>query len=87
MKQDGWSTLQITLTPTKSIWLGETDLRHRYGGLDHVLASGEDVNILVMDTEVYRTGGQVSATQGAVAKFAASGRKRQKKDLGRMAMC
>jgi len=60
-----------------------------YGGLDHVLASGEDVNILVMDTEVYsNTGGQSSkATPGAaVAKFAASGKKIRKKDLGMMAM-
>ncbi len=60
-----------------------------YGGLDHVLASGEDVNILVMDTEVYsNTGGQSSKATptGAVAKFAASGKKIGKKDLGRMAM-
>ena len=60
-----------------------------YGGLDHVLASGENVNILVLDTEVYsNTGGQSSkATQaGAIAKFAASGKKIRKKDLGMMAM-
>ncbi len=60
-----------------------------YGGLDHVLASGEDVNILVLDTEVYsNTGGQSSkASQtGSVAKFAASGKKIRKKDLGAMAM-
>jgi len=60
-----------------------------YGGLDHVLASGEDVNILVMDTEVYsNTGGQSSkATQtAAAAKFAASGKKIKKKDLGAIAM-
>lgn len=60
-----------------------------YGGLDHVIASGEDVNILVVDTEVYsNTGGQASkATQkGAVAPFAASGKKVKKKDLGLIAM-
>ncbi|MDW7672243.1 MAG: 4Fe-4S double cluster binding domain-containing protein, partial [Bacillota bacterium] len=60
-----------------------------YGGLDHVLASGEDVNVLVLDTEVYsNTGGQSSKSTptGAVAKFAASGKKIRKKDLGRMAM-
>jgi len=60
-----------------------------YGGLDHVLASGEDVNVLVMDTEVYsNTGGQASKSTptGAVAKFAASGMKIRKKDLGAMAM-
>jgi pyruvate-ferredoxin/flavodoxin oxidoreductase len=60
-----------------------------YGGLDHVLASGEDVNVLVMDTEVYsNTGGQASKSTpvGAVAKFAASGKKIRKKDLGMMAM-
>lgn len=60
-----------------------------YGGLDHVLASGDDVNVLVMDTEVYsNTGGQSSkATPTAsVAKFAASGKKIRKKDLGMMAM-
>jgi pyruvate-ferredoxin/flavodoxin oxidoreductase len=60
-----------------------------YGGLDHVLASGDDINILVMDTEVYsNTGGQSSKATptGSVAKFAASGKKICKKDLGRMAM-
>lgn len=60
-----------------------------YGGLDHVLASGADVNILVMDTEVYsNTGGQASKSTpvGAVAKFAASGKRIRKKDLGAMAM-
>jgi pyruvate-ferredoxin/flavodoxin oxidoreductase len=60
-----------------------------YGGLDHVIASGEDVNILVLDTEVYsNTGGQASKSTpaGAVAKFAASGKKIRKKDLGMMAM-
>ena len=57
--------------------------------MDHVIASGEDVNILVLDTEVYsNTGGQASKSTpaGAVAKFAASGKKIRKKDLGQMAM-
>ncbi|KEI99152.1 pyruvate-flavodoxin oxidoreductase [Clostridium botulinum A2B3 87] len=60
-----------------------------FGGLDHVLASGDDVNIFVMDTEIYsNTGGQCSkSTQtGAIAKFAAAGKKIKKKDLGLMAM-
>ncbi|MDR3302200.1 MAG: pyruvate:ferredoxin (flavodoxin) oxidoreductase, partial [Spirochaetaceae bacterium] len=60
-----------------------------YGGLDHVLASGLNVNILVMDTEVYsNTGGQMSKATpvGAIAKFAAAGKERTKKDLGAMAM-
>ncbi len=60
-----------------------------YGGLDHALASGEDFNVLVLDTEVYsNTGGQASKATpiGAVAKFAASGKKIRKKDLGMMAM-
>lgn len=60
-----------------------------YGGLDHVLASGEDVNVLVFDTEVYsNTGGQSSKATpaAAVAKFAAAGKRVKKKDLGRMAM-
>jgi pyruvate-ferredoxin/flavodoxin oxidoreductase len=60
-----------------------------YGGVDHVLASGDDVNMLVLDTEVYsNTGGQSSkSTQtAAVAKFAAAGKKIRKKDLGMMAM-
>ncbi|WP_075591535.1 pyruvate:ferredoxin (flavodoxin) oxidoreductase [Labilibacter marinus] len=59
-----------------------------YGGVDHVLATGEDVNILVMDTEIYsNTGGQASKSTpiGAVAKFAASGKRIRKKDLGLMA--
>ena len=60
-----------------------------YGGLDHVLATGEDVNVLVLDTEVYsNTGGQASKStpQGAVAQFAAGGKHIKKKDLGMMAM-
>jgi pyruvate-ferredoxin/flavodoxin oxidoreductase len=60
-----------------------------YGGLDHVIASGRNVNILVLDTEVYsNTGGQMSKStpRGAIAKFAASGKSVGKKDLGLMAM-
>jgi pyruvate-ferredoxin/flavodoxin oxidoreductase len=60
-----------------------------YGGLDHVLASGEDINVLVFDTEVYsNTGGQSSKATptAAIAKFAASGKDTKKKDLGMMAM-
>lgn len=76
----------------KSVWMFGGDgwaYDIGYGGLDHVIASGEDVNILVMDTEVYsNTGGQASKSTpvGAVAKFAASGKKIRKKDLGVMAM-
>lgn len=60
-----------------------------YGGLDHVLASGKDINVLVLDTEVYsNTGGQASKSTaaGAIAKFAAGGKNTKKKDLGMMAM-
>ena len=60
-----------------------------YGGLDHVLASGEDINVLVFDTEIYsNTGGQASKSTpvAAMAKFAAAGKRSKKKDLGRMAM-
>ncbi len=60
-----------------------------YGGLDHVLASGRNINVLVLDTEVYsNTGGQASKAtpMGAVAKFAAGGKPTKKKDLGMMAM-
>ena len=60
-----------------------------FGGLDHVLASGENINVLVLDTEVYsNTGGQSSKATptAAVAKFAASGKRTKKKDLGLMAM-
>ncbi|MBK9357251.1 MAG: pyruvate:ferredoxin (flavodoxin) oxidoreductase [Bacteroidales bacterium] len=76
----------------KSIWMFGGDgwaYDIGYGGLDHVIASGEDVNLLVLDTEVYsNTGGQASKSTpvGAVAKFAASGKKVRKKDLGMMAM-
>ena len=60
-----------------------------YGGVDHVLASGEDVNVFVFDTEVYsNTGGQASKSTpaAAIAEFAATGKKTKKKDLGMMAM-
>ncbi|MFH1296225.1 MAG: pyruvate:ferredoxin (flavodoxin) oxidoreductase [Bacteroidota bacterium] len=76
----------------KSIWIIGGDgwaYDIGFGGLDHVIASMEDVNILVLDTEVYsNTGGQSSKAtpEGAVAKFAASGKKVRKKDLGAMAM-
>ncbi|EGY25655.1 pyruvate:ferredoxin (flavodoxin) oxidoreductase [Desulfovibrio sp. A2] len=76
----------------KSVWIFGGDgwaYDIGYGGVDHVLASGEDINILVMDTEVYsNTGGQASKATplGSIAKFAASGKKTAKKDLGRMAM-
>ncbi|NLO09599.1 MAG: pyruvate:ferredoxin (flavodoxin) oxidoreductase, partial [Clostridiales bacterium] len=76
----------------RSIWLVGGDgwaYDIGYGGLDHVLASGEDVNVLVFDTEVYsNTGGQASKATptAAIAKFAASGKKQGKKDLGRMMM-
>ncbi|MGM9572281.1 MAG: thiamine pyrophosphate-dependent enzyme, partial [bacterium] len=76
----------------KSVWIFGGDgwaYDIGYGGLDHVLASGADVNVLVVDTEVYsNTGGQASKATptAAVAKFAASGKKTRKKDLGRMAM-
>ena len=76
----------------KSVWLVGGDgwaYDIGFGGLDHVLASGSDVNVLVLDTEVYsNTGGQVSKATplGAVAKFAAAGKAAAKKDLGLMAM-
>ena len=76
----------------KSVWIFGGDgwaYDIGYGGLDHVIASGEDVNILVMDTEVYsNTGGQSSKATptGAIAKFAAAGKRVKKKDLGLIAM-
>ncbi|MDZ7717648.1 MAG: pyruvate:ferredoxin (flavodoxin) oxidoreductase [Balneolaceae bacterium] len=76
----------------KSVWIFGGDgwaYDIGYGGLDHVLASGRDVNILVMDTEVYsNTGGQCSKATplGAVAKFAAAGKRVAKKDLGLMSV-
>lgn len=76
----------------KSVWIIGGDgwaYDIGYGGLDHVLASGKNVNILVLDTEVYsNTGGQMSKSSpiGSIAKFAAGGKKTNKKDLGLMAM-
>ncbi len=76
----------------RSVWLVGGDgwaYDIGYGGLDHVMASGEDVNVLVFDTEVYsNTGGQSSKSTptAAIAKFAASGKRQGKKDLGRMMM-
>ena len=76
----------------KSVWIMGGDgwaYDIGYGGVDHVLASGKNVNILVLDTEVYsNTGGQMSKStpRGAVAKFAAGGKQSRKKDLGLIAM-
>ena len=76
----------------KSVWIFGGDgwaYDIGFGGLDHVLASGEDVNVMVFDTEVYsNTGGQSSKStpEAAVAQFAASGKRTKKKDLGMMAM-
>jgi len=76
----------------KSIWIIGGDgwaYDIGYGGLDHVLAQNQDVNILVLDTEVYsNTGGQASKATptGSVAKFASAGKRTKKKDLGMMAM-
>ena len=76
----------------KSFWIFAGDgaaYDIAYGGIDHVMATGEDINILVFDTEVYsNTGGQSSKATptGSVAKFAASGKKTSKKDMGKMMM-
>ena len=76
----------------KSVWIFGGDgwaYDIGYGGLDHVLASGKNINVLVLDTEVYsNTGGQMSKAtpRGAVAKFAAGGKPAGKKDLAMMAM-
>jgi pyruvate-ferredoxin/flavodoxin oxidoreductase len=88
--EDIWQSRDV-LTKT-SVWIFGGDgwaYDIGYGGLDHVIAMGHDVNILVMDTEVYsNTGGQSSKATpiGSVAKFAASGKKTSKKDLGMIAM-
>ncbi|MGN1249407.1 MAG: thiamine pyrophosphate-dependent enzyme, partial [Candidatus Spyradocola sp.] len=80
------------LLTKKSIWIFGGDgwaYDIGFGGVDHVLASGQDVNVLVLDTEVYsNTGGQSSKSTptGSVAKFAAAGKRTRKKDLGMMAM-
>jgi pyruvate-ferredoxin/flavodoxin oxidoreductase len=82
----------VDMLVKKSIWIIGGDgwaYDIGYGGLDHVLASGRNVNLLVLDTEVYsNTGGQASKStpRGAVAKFAAGGKPGPKKDLGLMAM-
>ena len=82
---------RIDYLTKKSIWAFGGDgwaYDIGYGGLDHVLATGHDINVLVMDTEVYsNTGGQASKSTpiGAVAKFAASGKPMRKKELGLMA--
>ena len=84
--------MRADLFTKKSIWIFGGDgwaYDIGYGGLDHVLASGEDVNVLVMDTEVYsNTGGQASKATplGSIAKFASTGKKTAKKDLGKIAM-
>ena len=80
------------LLTKKSVWIFGGDgwaYDIGYGGVDHVLAQNQDVNILVLDTEVYsNTGGQASKATptGSVAKFAAAGKRTKKKDLGMMAM-
>ncbi|MFZ1139273.1 MAG: pyruvate:ferredoxin (flavodoxin) oxidoreductase [Candidatus Sulfotelmatobacter sp.] len=82
----------VDMLVKKSVWIVGGDgwaYDIGYGGLDHVLASGRNVNLLVLDTEVYsNTGGQASKStpRGAVAKFAAGGKPSPKKDLGLMAM-
>jgi pyruvate-ferredoxin/flavodoxin oxidoreductase len=97
MQGNGASSAQLLLgladhLVRKSVWIVGGDgwaYDIGYGGLDHVLASGRDVNVLVLDTEVYsNTGGQCSKStpRGAVAKFAAGGKPIGKKDLGLIAM-
>ena len=86
------SWLTSDLLVKKSVWIFGGDgwaYDIGYGGLDHVLAQDQDVNVLVLDTEVYsNTGGQASKSTptGSVAKFAAAGKRTKKKDLGMMAM-
>ncbi len=83
---------QADLLPKRSIWIFGGDgwaYDIGFGGLDHVISTGADVNILVLDTEVYsNTGGQSSKSTptGAIAKFAAAGKEMRKKDLGLMAI-
>ena len=85
-------TLLADALVAKSVWLVGGDgwaYDIGFGGLDHVLASGRDVKVLVLDTEVYsNTGGQASKAtpRGAVAKFASAGKRTRKKDLGLIAM-
>ena len=89
--KEDFISLADYLTP-KSVWiLGGDGWAYDigYGGLDHVLASGENINVLVLDTEVYsNTGGQASKSTplGATAKFASSGKVREKKDLAMISM-
>ena len=83
---------EASLLTKRSVWIFGGDgwaYDIGYGGLDHVIATGADVNILVLDTEVYsNTGGQSSKSTpiGAIAKFAAAGKEMRKKDLGLMAV-
>jgi len=94
-KEDEDSKIMLSLSDyliKRSIWIFGGDgwaYDIGYGGLDHVLASGRNVNVLVLDTEVYsNTGGQMSKATplGAIAKFAEAGKQMGKKDLGMMAM-
>jgi pyruvate-ferredoxin/flavodoxin oxidoreductase len=94
-KKEGWAAELSNVAEDlirKSVWTFGGDgwaYDIGYGGLDHVLASGRDINIMVLDTEVYsNTGGQMSKATpiGAIAKFAAAGKDIGKKDLGAMAM-
>ncbi|MCL1986282.1 MAG: thiamine pyrophosphate-dependent enzyme, partial [Betaproteobacteria bacterium] len=88
--EDIWNMADLFVK--KSVWVFGGDgwaYDIGYGGLDHVLASGADINLLVMDTEVYsNTGGQASKATplGSIARFAAAGKRIGKKDLGAMAM-
>jgi pyruvate-ferredoxin/flavodoxin oxidoreductase len=89
----GMQLAQQALNEKNSVWIIGGDgwaYDIGYGGLDHVLASGENVNVLVLDSEVYsNTGGQCSKAtpRGATARFAAKGKTSKKKDLALMAMC
>ena len=91
-EQVGFARENVKHLVKKSVWMFGGDgwaYDIGYGGLDHVLASGADVNVMVFDTEVYsNTGGQASKATptGAVAQFAAAGKRTKKKDLGMMAM-
>jgi pyruvate-ferredoxin/flavodoxin oxidoreductase len=88
----GWALSMLDALIRKSVWIMGGDgwaYDIGFGGLDHVLASGRDVNVLVLDTEVYsNTGGQASKAtpRAAVAKFASGGKATGKKDLGMIAM-
>ncbi|HEY9054180.1 MAG TPA: thiamine pyrophosphate-dependent enzyme, partial [Rectinemataceae bacterium] len=94
-KKDEWAKELVNVADSlikKSVWIIGGDgwaYDIGFGGLDHVLASGKNVNVLVLDTEVYsNTGGQASKATpvGAIAKFATSGKETMKKDLGMIAM-